>query len=81
MRAKIEGQVLGMKAGQTKNGKPYHEAELLQMGNGHGSEIVRVRFWSGVPPKIDVGKSAIFEVRVQAFSGQRGGAFLSADVF
>lgn len=61
MRAKIEGEVLGI--GQsTFDGKVYPFFELLQRGNGQGgSEVVRV---SGSVQGYEVGKLAVVDTLI-----------------
>lgn len=81
MHATVGGQVLRVTDGKTQNNKQFVEVEMLQAGTGrNGSEVVRVRMWNGAP-KPEVGKMVKMEAVVRAFSGTRGGALLSCDVF
>lgn len=79
MIAKIEGTVVSiLPDGKTKSGKTYRGIQLLQQGDKSAS-LVRVRLWNGT--KVELGKPLAVTAVVDAFAGQRGGAFLSVDVF
>lgn len=80
MMAQVEGQVLGVSEGATKTGKKYKSVEILQTGNGRGSEVVKIRCWGDLP-KLEVGKLLSVKALVSAFVGGRGGAALSVDLY
>jgi hypothetical protein len=76
--ADLKGTVVSMGEGKTAKGKPYRVVQLLQQGEKSAS-LVRVKLWNGT--KVEVGKPLAVTAVVDAFTGSRGGALLSVDVF
>ncbi len=79
MIASITGTVVSVADVVTKEKrKPYRAVQLLQTGD-RGASLVRLRLWNGT--KVELGKPLTVTALVDAFSGTRGGALLSVDVF
>jgi hypothetical protein len=78
MTAEVKGTVVSIGEGKTKAGKVYRSVQLLQQGE-KGADLVRLRLWNGT--KVELGKPLAVIAVIDCFTGSRGGALLSVDVF
>lgn len=78
MIVELKGTVVSLSEGKTAKGKAYRTVQLLQQGEKAAS-LVRMRLWNGT--KVELGKPLAVTAVVDVFTGSRGGALLSVDVF
>jgi len=72
MIVKLEGQVLAVRSMKTKTGDAFQEVDVLQVGSGRRSIVVRVRAVAARKIVVD-GKSSVLDVVVEEreFNGRR----------